>query len=189
MSLDSTTADDLKESILKDLREINDSEDLGLRNISLPGIDFKLIIKHLASKYKTQVVVLIDEYDSPVSDNINNAKLALENRDVLKTFYSGFKDADDYIRFVFVTGVTRYAFMGLSAGLNHLEDISLDPDFGGICGFTLDEFDDLFKKHLAATFIKMKENGHLASEATLADLREKIFKMYDGYSGCSLEMM
>jgi hypothetical protein len=72
------------------------------------------------------VVVLIDEYDAPVSENTGGLPLALKFRDILKGFYSSLKGSDDCLRFVFVTGVTRYALMGLSAGLSQLKDLTFD---------------------------------------------------------------
>jgi hypothetical protein len=181
MSSDTASTVDLRESILKKLEEINHSERLGL-NISLPGTDLYLIIKRLKEKYDKKVVVLIDEYDAPVSNNIDNPGVALKNRDILRDFYSGFKDTDKFLRFVFVTGVTRYAFMGPSAGLNRLVDLTMSEDYAGICSFTLDEFDDCFREHLPGVLEKMKNNRSMDKEESLGDLRDKILKHYDGYS-------
>jgi hypothetical protein len=71
--------------------------------------------------------------------------------------------------------------MGLSAGLNHLVDLTMSEDFAGICGFTLDEFDDCFREHLPVVLEKMKKNGSMAKAQSLTDLRAKILGKYDGY--------
>ncbi|MDR0548804.1 MAG: AAA family ATPase, partial [Deltaproteobacteria bacterium] len=74
------------------------------------------LIEGLARKYNARVVLLIDEYDAPVSDHIGDLDLGKANQAVLKSFYSRLKPCEDYLKFTLVTGVTRYAFMGLSAG-------------------------------------------------------------------------
>jgi hypothetical protein len=181
MSSSTNSSDALQESILKKLKKINDSEKLGL-DITLPGTDLPFVIQALKEKYNEKVVVLIDEYDAPVSNNIDNPGLALKNRDILRDFYSGFKDTDKFLRFVFVTGVTRYVFMGLSAGLNQLYDLTLDEKFSNICGFTHDEFDGCFAEYLPGTLQELKRKNVLAPNATVSDLRRKILDWYDGYS-------
>ncbi|MDR1166650.1 MAG: ATP-binding protein [Deltaproteobacteria bacterium] len=181
MSSDSDSPADLRESILKKLDEINQSEQLGL-NISLPATDLFLLIKRLKEKYDKEVVVLIDEYDAPVSGNIDNPDLALKNRDILRNFYSGFKDTDEFLRFVFVTGVTRYVFMGLSAGLNHLMDLTLESKYANICGFTLQELKHCFANRLPALLRAMKKAGNMPKNATLKDMWREIGLWYDGYS-------
>ncbi|MDR1308994.1 MAG: AAA family ATPase [Deltaproteobacteria bacterium] len=181
MASDLASPDDLWESILKKLERINDSEGLGL-DISLPGTDLALTIQGLHEKYGKKVVVLVDEYDAPVSDNLDNMDLALRNRDILKGFYSGFKDTDEDLRFVFVTGVTRHVFMGLSAGLNHLTDLTLDANFSGICGFTLQELEGCFSDRLPDLLRTMKEVGNMPKEATIGDMWKEIALWYGGYS-------
>ncbi|MDR1165950.1 MAG: ATP-binding protein [Deltaproteobacteria bacterium] len=181
MASDIDSATNLRESLLKKLEEINESEGLGLK-ITLPGTDWFFILKKLREKYDKKVVVLIDEYDAPVSDNIDKRDLAITNSEILKSFYSGFKDADEYLRFVFVTGVTRYAFMGLSAGLNHLNDITLNEKYAGICGFTKDEFKNCFSERLPIVLEKMKKKKRVALDANVAFLTKKINGWYDGYS-------
>ncbi|MDR1109693.1 MAG: AAA family ATPase [Deltaproteobacteria bacterium] len=181
MSSSTNSPEDLKESILKKLKRINHSEKLGL-DITLPGTDLFFVIQGLNEKYDKKVVVLIDEYDAPVSNNIDNRELALKNSEILRDFYSGFKDTDKYLRFVFVTGVTRYAFMGLSAGLNHLNDITLTPKYAGICGFTQEEFDGCFREHLPVVLGDMRGQDPVPADATVADLMDIVNDWYDGYS-------
>ncbi|MDR1166982.1 MAG: AAA family ATPase [Deltaproteobacteria bacterium] len=181
MSGDTSTVDGFRESILKKLEVINRSEGLGLK-ITLPGADLSTIIQRMSEKYEKEVVVLVDEYDAAVSDNISNIDIAMNNRDTLKDFYSGFKNTDKYLRFVFVTGVTRYALMGLSSGLNHLVDLTFKSEYAGICGFTYRELDSCFKKHMKVALKKMKKSGDLRDTADLDFLRKQILRWYDGYS-------
>ncbi|MDR1167147.1 MAG: AAA family ATPase, partial [Deltaproteobacteria bacterium] len=173
--------EDLKGSLVKSLELINDEEQLGL-NIDYAGLDLSIIIEKLSKKYNKNVVILIDEYDAPVSENLSNHALAIKNRDILKNFYSGLKGAEKFTRFVFVTGVTRYAFTGLSVGLNHLDDLTLDESFADICGFTHKELDNNFSPYFPSVLKQMKDDGVMAQEETVADLRAKILNFYDGYS-------
>ncbi len=118
-----------------------------------------------ASKEKTgkNVVILIDEYDKPILDNIGNPDTAREIRDGLKAFYSLIKSNDDHIQFVMLTGVSKFSKLNLFSGLNNLNDITLHPNFGEICGYTQDDLTNVFKEFLAgADMEKIKEwyNGY-----------------------------
>jgi hypothetical protein len=92
------------------------------------------------------------------------------------------KGSDKYLRFFFVTGVTRYALMGLSGGLNQLEDLTFDEKYADICGFTPEEFDRCFEEHLPVILKHMKNKGRLPEDQTVSDLRAKFLSWYDGYS-------
>ena len=96
-----------------------------------------------------KVVILFDEYDKPILDYLgkNNA-LAIQNRDTLKAFYSVLKDADRYLEFVFITGVTKFSKVSIFSELNNLTDLTLHPKYGGICGITQDELAHYFKEEL-----------------------------------------
>mgnify|MGYP000448161499 CR=1 FL=1 len=113
----------------------------------IPG-NFKKLIIELNKKYKKQVVVIIDEYDKPILDLIEEKKQAEEVRKTLKSFYSVLKGLDKYIKFVLVTGVSKFAKVSLFSGLNQLKDISLDKRYGDICGYTQQELEYYFKEYL-----------------------------------------
>jgi ribosomal protein L29 len=147
-----------------------------------PGLMLSQLIEELSLKYKTETVILIDEYDAPVSENLGNAELMKENAEELKMFYSSLKNCQTHLRFVFVTGVTRYALMGLSAGLNNLDDITFNKDFSSVCGFTLEELDTYFKKYMSISLQELKNSGFMPQESTVSDLRQEILNWYDGYS-------
>ncbi|MDR1394875.1 MAG: AAA family ATPase, partial [Deltaproteobacteria bacterium] len=143
MSIDSYSQEALIESLLADLKLIAASHGLKLKKTT-PGSALATLINHIHDDNKQKVVVLIDEYDYPVSHNIENLALAKSNSTVLSSFYASFKKLQHLLRFVFVTGVTRYAMMGLSAGFNNLTDISFDSEYASICGFTPEELDQYF---------------------------------------------
>ncbi len=109
---------------------------------------FRKLIMDLSEKYNKQVVVLIDEYDKPILDLIEDKKQAEEVRKILKEFYSVLKGLDKYLRFVLVTGVSKFAKVSLFSGLNQLKDISLDKRYGDICGYTQEELENYFKEYL-----------------------------------------
>ncbi len=113
----------------------------------IPG-NFKKLIIELNRKYKKQVVVLIDEYDKPILELIENKKQAEEVRKILKEFYSVLKGLDEYIKFVMVSGVSKFAKVYLFSGLNQLKDISLDKRYANICGYTQNELENYFKEYL-----------------------------------------
>ncbi|MBM3887192.1 hypothetical protein FJ364_04650, partial [Candidatus Dependentiae bacterium] len=98
---------------------------------------FTLLIKALAERNK--VVIIIDEYDKPILDHITNLDIANQMREILKELYEAVKDLDQYLRFVFITGVTKFAKTSIFSGINNLQDISLSPITGTICGFTHEE--------------------------------------------------
>ena len=105
---------------------------------------FKHLIKESYDRYEAPVVVLIDEYDKPILDNLTRGDIAREARDILKNLYSVLKDYDRYIRLVFITGVSKFSKLSLFSGLNNLEDITVNPDFGEVCGYTQEDLETVF---------------------------------------------
>ena len=134
---------------------------------------FKQIIYALYEKYG-QVVVLIDEYDKPITDNINDLEKAGEIRDSLKSFYTVLKSNSDYLRFVMLTGVSKFSKAGVFSGLNNLQDISMKEEYSDIVGYTQKELEDDFKDWIEKATQKLS----LTKEELLA----KIKRHYDGFS-------
>ncbi len=95
-----------------------------------------------------QAVVLVDEYDKPILDVIDRPEMATANRDYLRGFYGIIKDSARDVRFVFVTGVSMFSRVSLFSGLNNLDNISLDPEFATICGYTDRDLDTVFAPEL-----------------------------------------
>ena len=123
---------------------------LGLKceNRVRPQHFFAELIEKAYEKYHQKVVILIDEYDKPILDNIENIPEALLIRDGMREFYTNIKDNDRYLRFAFLTGVSKFSKVSLFSGLNNLEDISLNPDYGNICGYTQLDLDTTFAPYL-----------------------------------------
>ncbi len=106
------------------------------------------VISNLYEATGEQVVVLVDEYDKPILDLLENPQQAENNRKCLHGLYGIIKDCDDLVRFVFVTGISMYSKVSLFSGMNNLEDISLDPEFATICGYTDKDIDTVFAPEL-----------------------------------------
>ena len=120
-----------------------------------------------------QVVILVDEYDKPLLQTIDNEELHDKFKSTLKGVYSVLKGCDEYIRFGFLTGVTKFPKISLFSDLNNLKDISLDENYTDICGITEEEIKTNFKEHLQA--FAEKEN------TTKEDILSQLKAMYDGY--------
>jgi hypothetical protein len=122
----------------------------------------ELIIK-TSKKYNRRVVILIDEYDKPILDNLDQPEVAKESREFIKGLYSTLKGADRYIKFALLTGVSKFSRASIFSGLNMLSDISLNKRYGNICGYTQNDIETSFKELLADTDMKkLKEwyNGY-----------------------------
>ncbi len=156
-----------KESFSQVIYEILDTnqKDLDIQcpeDFSSPGC-FKRLIRQAYEKYNKQVVILIDEYDKPILDNIENSNEAKKRRDELKNFYSVIKGSDEYLKFVFITGVSKFSKISLFSGLNNLNDITLHPSYSTICGYTQEDIQTSFKEHLKGQDldkIKLWYNGY-----------------------------
>ncbi|QFY89659.1 ATP-binding protein [Magnetovirga frankeli] len=107
------------------------------------------LIRHASEHFGEKVVVLVDEYDKPMLDNIENLETAAEMRSGLKNLYSVLKAHDPYLQFVFLTGVTKFSKVSIFSGINQLEDITLDKSYATICGYTQQDLETSFAGHLA----------------------------------------
>jgi hypothetical protein len=124
---------------------------------------FSKLIREAYKKFNQKVVVLIDEYDKPILDNIEESEIARVMREELKSFYSVIKGADEFLKFVFITGVSKFSRVSLFSGLNNLYDITLTPKYATICGYTQHDIETSFKEHLEGQdFAKIREwyNGY-----------------------------
>ena len=128
---------------------------------------FETIIYYVYQKHNKQVVVLIDEYDKPILNALGvNQKTAESNRLMLSDFFGVLKDYQQYIRFVFITGISMFPKADMSSGLNNVTNISLKPEYATICGFTEKELKSVFAPELQSlkniSFAKIKKyyNGY-----------------------------
>ncbi len=140
--------EDLERSILTQLDVIE-------RNAGLSGASRRAgperlldLLDRLHHASGRQVAVLVDEYDKPILDALHDPGLARANRDYLRGFYGIVKGSAEHVRFTFVTGVSMFSKVSLFSGLNNLEDISLDPRYATICGYTEGDLDRVFAPEL-----------------------------------------
>ena len=131
------------------------------------------LITKLYEKTGEKVVLLIDEYDKPIVDHINKLERAEENREILRNFYGAIKGCSKMLRFVLITGISRFSKMSVFSELNNLADISMDENFAAICGFTKDDLNEYFSEYKDLTCQKL--------ELSKDELDERIKFWYDGY--------
>ena len=188
-SKDILKKEDYKKRVIQELEKnyINNGIEMlekGEDEISL----FEKLIITIYKSYGKQVVVLVDEYDKPILDLIEYIKQAQNIRKQLKAFYSVLKGLDKYIRFVLITGVSKFSKVSLFSGLNQLEDISLNKEYGNICGYTQKELELYFKDYLDNLNLEeIKEwyNGYYFLQDTLYNpfdmllyLKNKVLRNY-----------
>ena len=161
---DIDTPDLLEDNALSQLYSIERAFNLKLPPVKSASERLRHILNQLHQIIGRQVVVLIDEYDRPVLNVLEDREKAQVNRNKLRNLYSILKDAEDHIRFVFVTGITMFSKTSFSSGLNNLDDISLYPPLATICGYTDQDLDSVFAPELEGLD------------------RDKIRTWYDGYN-------
>ena len=137
------------------------------------ALRFKGVIARAAEKEGRGVVILIDEYDKPILQTLRNQELQEKHRSLLKSFYSVLKTQDRYIRFAFITGVTKFGKVSVFSDLNNLMDISMDQRYISICGMTQDELLYNFREGIE----QLGEAYGDTEEETLNKLKIR----YDGY--------
>lgn len=142
------------------------------RDIDL-GTRFEGIIRRAYEKTGRRVVILVDEYDKPMLHAIGNEELQNEYRSMLKGFYGVLKSMDSYIRFAFLTGVTKFSKVSIFSDLNNLNDISLGDDYSSICGISEEELHRVFQLHVE----RLAEYQKMTVDEAYAELK----KRYDGY--------
>jgi len=144
-----------KETAIQILKENQKRLDIECEFQDSPSGCFRELIQKAYEKYQKPVVILIDEYDKPILDNIENPERALENRDFLRSFYLMMKSNDAYIKFAFLTGISKFSKANIFSGLNNLEDISLSRRFATVCGYTQKNIEDEFKEYWGDTDLEM----------------------------------
>ena len=109
---------------------------------------FRDLLATLHRRTGQRVVVLVDEYDKPILDALDLPDVARANREFLRGLYAMIKDGDAHVRFTFLTGVSKFSKVSLFSGLNNLMDITLDPDYSAVCGYTDRDLDTVFAAEL-----------------------------------------
>ena len=134
---------------------------------------FSGIIRRAVEKTGRQAVVLIDEYDKPLLQALGDEALQTDYRNTLKAFYGVLKTADPYLKFVFLTGVTKFAHVSVFSDLNQLDDISMRQDYTSVCGIT--------KEELVTNFVPELEEIAGANNLSVDASIQKMAEQYDGY--------
>ncbi len=138
------------------------------------SLKLRLLLENLVKQYgPNSVVILVDEYDKPMLDHINNIPLATQQREVLKTFYDTLKGLDGYLRAIFITGVTKFSKTSIFSGINNLNDITLDRTAASLLGYTEQEISANFGPYIE--IIGREQNRSVAS------IKEDIQIWYNGY--------
>jgi hypothetical protein len=134
---------------------------------------FSELIESLHQATGKKVVVLIDEYDSPILDTMGKPE-ATDARDWLQVFYKRLKATDDHLKFIFLTGITKVAKLSIFSVLNSPDDITIDNRYASICGYTQEELESNFVEHIS----DVAAHSGKTKEKLLADIRT----WYDGYT-------
>ncbi|MCM1520473.1 MAG: ATP-binding protein [Lachnoclostridium sp.] len=139
------------------------------------AIRFTNLISSVSEKTGRKVVILIDEYDQPLLQNVEQGKEDLHQamREHLQAFYSVMKAQDAYIQFAILTGITKFSKVSVFSGLNNLKDITLDPRVNAICGISESELTEYFSDSIS--------DLAKAIGSTIEDTKEKLKSEYDGY--------
>ncbi len=171
-TLSANSVDELKQSLRETVILKAVGSDIELTSIVFTTMLMELLMK-LHKKYGA-IVVLVDEYDKPILDNLSNLKRANEMREFLRSFYTVLKSSDDYLRFVFITGISRFSKVGVFSAMNNLDDISMDKRYGDIVGYTQQELENNFSDRLDA----VADDMNISREELLKQLKD----YYDGFS-------
>ncbi len=172
-----TEPGDLESSVLNQLHIIERNAGLtSSRELANGPERLRLLLHNLHHATGQQVVVLVDEYDKPILDVLEDPEMAKANRDYLRGFYGIIKGSAEHIRFVFITGISMFSNVNLFSGLNNLKNISLDSRYSTICGYTDNDLDTVFAPELPGLDrdeIKRWYNGY----SWLGE--EKVYNPYD----------
>ncbi len=170
--IDCSTDLELREGLVDLLDDINADYQLGVDKRGFKAY-FNKIIRALYKK-NGKVVVLVDEYDKPIVDHVDDIEQAAKNREILRNFFGVLKHTDPFLRFVFLTGVSKFSRVSIFSDLNNLRDITLSTKFATLLGYTQTELENYFEEPVQTlcTELEIKKENLLA----------KIKMWYNGYS-------
>ncbi|MDR1792400.1 MAG: AAA family ATPase, partial [Bacteroidales bacterium] len=164
----------MKESLLKIVQECGKKNGVLLQTTSSAGDAFRELILTLYEKHNSKVVILIDEYDKPLLDNLfESERLIKDIKNMLRNFYIQIKANEECVKFVFLTGISKIARVGVFSTLNNITDVSFDQRYGQMCGYTEEEIKTYFPDYLQDTAESM--------QITTDELMNKIRNYYDGF--------
>ena len=167
------TGEELNQSLITELEEVAEINELEVKSVSNCGKMLKNVIRSLYER-SGYVVFLIDEYDSPILNHISDLGRAEEMRGVLRSFYKVLKSCDKYLRFLFLTGISKFSKVGVFSALNNLEDISMDEEYGSVAGYTQEELEFYFSDRIDDVAFRVG--------ITREELLKRLKNYYDGFS-------
>ena len=171
------TANEFEESLKRAVHNLAKAHAL---SIEVPTAQEGLatLLTTLFEKHQQQVVVLVDEYDRPIVHNLARPAVAQANRELLGDFFGTFKSLSKYLRFLFITGISRFSKVSLFSEANHLDDISMYPQYATLMGYTEEELRAAFAEHIQAIAQARSQPGQSVSEeAVLSEIKQ----WYNGY--------
>ncbi|KZX17221.1 ATP-binding protein [Methanobrevibacter filiformis] len=172
--LENSSTEELKLDLENTIETIAKSYNISLNEKVSVRKKFSNLIMKLYISTGKEVVVLIDEYDAPILDNINNEELADANREVIESFYRALKNKDEYLNFVFITGISKFAHTSIFSKLNNPTDITLSNNYSTICGITHEELTKYCLDHINS----FADKNNISYDDALSN----IDYWYDGYS-------
>lgn len=157
------------------LNALNENEKkYGIESDSIDtNVRLRNLIVNVYEKTNKPVVVLIDEYDAPLLDIVHEEACLPDLRNVMRNFFSPLKDSEPYLRFVFLTGITKFSQLSIFSELNNIRNISMDENYAGICGITKEEL----LTQMLDDIDNLAQRRNLSREQTIQQLKER----YDGY--------
>ncbi|MBR1374476.1 MAG: ATP-binding protein, partial [Cardiobacteriaceae bacterium] len=168
-----TSPNDLQQLLDNILEKYEHLYDISSNSALLPGIRLKNLIRRARAQTGEKVVILIDEYDAPLLDTVVDDDNFQTMRTMLRSFYSPLKESGEHLRFVFLTGITKFSQLSIFSELNNLKIISMNDDYATICGITEDEI----SKYLHPEVEALAAKNAISYKNALLMLKNK----YDGY--------
>ena len=162
----------IEESLSDRLRDIESQFGIE-RKSNILGSRLKAIIQQTTEQYGEKAVVVLDEYDAPLLNVLHDEQRLTQVRQLMRTLYAPLKDCDPYLRFVFITGISKFSQLSIFSEINNLKVISMMPEYSTLCGFTQQEIEENFQDGIK----RLAEKEELTVEQTLDKLRQT----YDGY--------
>jgi len=169
--LDIGSPEELRIGLASSLDDIASNYSIDISSKDTPGLKLKTLIKVLAQKNK--VAVLIDEYDYPLINNLDDPKTSKANNKILKNFFSVLKSLNAYIHSIVLTGVTKFSKTSVFSGLNNLNDITIDEKAAALLGYTKEEIEEYFPEFISEASIKL--------EMTTSEIKREMQQWYNGY--------
>jgi len=163
----------VRESLAGEMDDIARKHKVDLRGATAPGDMLKRTIVEVSEKHNKPAVVIVDEYDRPFLDFYNKPPMAQEVRDIMRSYYSQLKANEPYIRFLFMTGISKFTKAGVFSTLNNLYDLSLDEKFGTLLGYTEAELVENFGEYL--------DDGAKKLNISIDELVNKLRDYYNGF--------